>query len=205
MALCYGYQTVRDNVIHDTGYPCILTYSTVGNGAANVIEGNAMWSCGDHAIQSAADAIIRNNIILGAAQDGIRNQPHQNGVPGNLIMVHNTVLSTQNAAIRSNNIAGSVVIANNALFAQTGPAIRVNGNLAQLVVSGNAGSGYLQGINSGFDNSGAIGTDLVSASYSGAPPRDVFAVEKWNILRLCCHHDITHSNHLRSGDATPCP
>ncbi|HMJ14717.1 MAG TPA: right-handed parallel beta-helix repeat-containing protein, partial [Polyangiaceae bacterium] len=23
---------VRDNVIHDTGYPCILTYSTVGNG-----------------------------------------------------------------------------------------------------------------------------------------------------------------------------
>ena len=35
----YG-NTIRDNVIHDTNYPGIITYSTVGNGAANVIEGN---------------------------------------------------------------------------------------------------------------------------------------------------------------------
>ena len=72
---------VRDNVIHDTNYPCILTYSAVGNGGPNIIERNLLWNCGDHAIQSAADAIIRNNIILGAAYDGIRNQPHQTGVP----------------------------------------------------------------------------------------------------------------------------
>ena len=37
---------VRDNVIHDTNYPCILTYSTVGNGRANVIERKYRDRCG---------------------------------------------------------------------------------------------------------------------------------------------------------------
>ena len=33
---------VRDNVVHDTRYPCILTYSAVGNGAPNIIERNLL-------------------------------------------------------------------------------------------------------------------------------------------------------------------
>ena len=165
---------VRDNVIHDTHYPCILTYSTVGNGGPNIIERNLMWGCGDHAIQSAADAVIRNNIILGAANDGIRNQPHQTGVPSNLVITHNTVLSPSNSALRSNNIAGSVVIANNALFAQNGDAIRVSGDISQLTVETNAGSGGLTGVSTGFDDSGNIALDLESASYSGSLPQDVF-------------------------------
>ena len=165
---------VRDNVIHDTNYPCILTYSTVGNGRANVIERNLLWDCGDHAIQSAADAVIRNNIILGAAQDGIRNQPHQSGVPSNLVITHNTVLARANSAVRSNSIAGSVVIANNALFAQNGDAIRVSGTTSQLTVVSNAGSGGLTGVSTGFDASGDIGLDLVAASYSGQLPQDIF-------------------------------
>lgn len=36
-------------------------------GGPNVIERNVMWGCGDHGIQSAADVIIRNNIVLGSA------------------------------------------------------------------------------------------------------------------------------------------
>jgi len=166
--------TVRDNVIHDTKYPCILTYSTVGNGGPNIIERNLMWGCGDHAIQTAADAIIRNNIILGAVNDGIRNQPHQTGTPSNLVIVHNTVLAPSNSAIRSDGITGSVVVANNALYAQSGAAIRAGGDLADLVVTGNAGAGSLVGVQSGFDNCGVLATDLVAASYSGALPQDVF-------------------------------
>lgn len=69
----YG-NVIRDNVIHDTNYPGIITYSTVGNGAANIIEGNLIWNVNDNAIQSAADAIIRNNIVL----DGpVTLQSHQ--------------------------------------------------------------------------------------------------------------------------------
>ena len=88
---------IRDNVIHDTNYPCILTYSTVGNGAPNIIERNVMWGCGDHGMQVAADAVIRNNIVLGAVASGIANQPHQAGTPSNLVIVHNTVLNDGDA------------------------------------------------------------------------------------------------------------
>lgn len=165
---------VRDNVIHDTNYPCILTYSTVGNGGPNILERNLMWGCGDHAIQSAADAVIRNNIILGAANDGIRNQPHQNGVPSNLLITHNTVLAPANSAVRASSIAGSVVIANNALFAQTGDAIRVSGDTSKLTVVANVGSGSLVGVGTGFDASGDIDLDLSAASYSGDLPQDAF-------------------------------
>jgi MYXO-CTERM domain-containing protein len=163
----YG-NTIRDNVIHDTGYPCILTYSTVGNGAANIIERNVMWHCGDHGIQSAADAIIRNNIILGSASNGIAMQPHQAGTPSNLVVVHNTVLHAANDAISVSGITGSVVIANNALYAQSGSAIAVGGSTTGLVVAGNVGIG------AGGVAAGDLAADFVAASYAGTPPIDVF-------------------------------
>jgi MYXO-CTERM domain-containing protein len=168
----YG-NVVRDNVIHDTGYPCIITYSTVGNGPPNVVERNVMWACGDHGIQSAADAIIRNNIVLGAAADGIRNQPHQAGAPANLVISHNTILAPAGDAIRSDGIVGSLVIANNAVYAQSGNAIRVAGDLSAVVTAGNLGVGSVVGVSSGFDASGGL-ADFVGASFSGAPPNDVF-------------------------------
>lgn len=165
---------VRDNVIHDTNYPCILTYSTVGNGAPNIIERNALWNCGDHAIQSSADAVIRNNIILSAGADGIALQPHQSGVPSNLVVVHNTVLHPTNDAIKVSGLAGSLLIANNALYAQDGSAISVGGELGQLVLAGNYGVGAFDGPVTEFEGSGAITTDFVAASFSGMVPNDVF-------------------------------
>jgi MYXO-CTERM domain-containing protein len=165
---------VRDNVIHDTNYPCILTYSTVGNGAPNIIERNVLWNCGDHAIQSAADAVIRNNIILGANANGIAMQPHQSGVPANLVIVHNTILHPSNAAITVSGLAGSLLIANNALYAQNGSAISLGGELGELVLSGNYGMGAFDGAATEFDGSGSIESDFVGASFSGTVPNDVF-------------------------------
>jgi hypothetical protein len=165
---------VRDNVVHDTNYPCILTYSTVGNGGPNVIERNVLWNCGDHAIQSAADAVIRNNIILGSNANGIALQPHQSGAPANLVVVHNTVLHPSHDAISASGITGSVVIANNALYAQQGYAIRASGDLAQLVVAGNVGQGGTDPSGDGFDATGSLAADFVAAAWSGIPPNDVF-------------------------------
>ncbi|HET9959001.1 MAG TPA: right-handed parallel beta-helix repeat-containing protein, partial [Polyangiaceae bacterium] len=165
---------VRDNVIHDTNYPCILSYSTVGNGAPNVIERNVLWNCGDHAIQSAADAVIRNNIILGSGANGIAMQQHQSGAPSNLVVVHNTVLHATNDAISARGITGSVVIANNALYAQSGRAISVGGELGQLTLAGNYGVGAFDGASGEFDGSGDLARDFVAASFSGALPNDVF-------------------------------
>jgi hypothetical protein len=162
---------IRDNVIHDTNYPCILTYAS--NGAANIIERNAMWNCGDHGIQSAADAVIRNNIILGASADGIAMQPHQSGSPSELVVVHNTVLNAGGDAISLRGISGSVVVANNALYAQDGWAFFVNGGVSGLVFAGNAGVG---GVSDGALAMlpGDIEIDFVGASFAGAPPMSVF-------------------------------
>jgi hypothetical protein len=162
---------IRDNVIHDTNYPCILTYAS--NGAPNTIERNAMWNCGDHGIQSAADAVIRNNIILGANADGIAMQPHQSGSPSDLVVVHNTILNANGDAISLRGISGSVVIANNALYAQNGRAFFVNGGTSGLVFEGNAGIG---GASDGSLTmlSGDINVDFVDASYAGMPPMDLF-------------------------------
>lgn len=165
---------VRDNVIHDTNYPCIITYSTVGNGGPNIIERNVLWGCGDHGIQSAADVIIRNNIILSANADSIRNQPHQSGSPANIVIAHNTILKGAGDAIRSDGITGAVTIANNAIYAPGGSAIRVNVNGGQVTAAGNVGVGGLQGLNMGFSAAGELATDFVQASLNGAPPNDVF-------------------------------
>ena len=162
---------IRDNVIHDTNYPCILTYAS--NGAPNTIERNAMWNCGDHAIQSAADAVIRNNIILSANADGIAMQPHQSGSPSNLVVVHNTVLQASGDAISLRNISGSVVIANNALYAQAGRAFFVNGGTSGLVFEGNVGVGGVSDA-SLMMLSGDLSMDFVDASFAGEPPMDLF-------------------------------
>lgn len=162
---------VRDNVIHDTNYPCILIYGTAGK-AENLIERNAMWNCGDHGIQAEADAIIRNNLILSAAADGIRNQNHQQGSVEDLEIVHNTIVNVGNA-IRSNDINGSVLIANNAVYSQNGNAIQVGGNLSSLVVAGNVGMGSSSGVSGGLDTSGSLSADFVDAAF-GAGKLDVF-------------------------------
>ncbi len=160
---------IRHNVIHDTNYPGILTYSTVGNGAANVIEANVIWNTNDFGIQSAADSIIRNNIVLGS---GIGLQSHQAGSPSNQVVVHNTVIG---AGISVRNVSGSVVIANNAVYSNSGTAIAlISGSLGLVTVAGNVGIGGLSGASGGFAT-GNLAADFIAAHYNGAPPIDLFA------------------------------
>lgn len=168
----YG-NVVRDNVIHDTNYPCILTYSTVGNGEPNVIEGNAMWNCGDHAIQSAADSVIRNNIIVGAGASGISLQPHQSGAPANVQVVHNTIVVPGGRALNVSGAVGPVTLANNAVYSQAGPAIQLGGDTSQVTLVANIGFGGLSGGDAGYAD-GDIVADFVAAHMDGGVPNDVF-------------------------------
>jgi hypothetical protein len=166
----YG-NVIRHNVIHDTRYPNILTYGTVGNGPPNVIEGNVMWGSGDNALQVAADAIIRNNIILGAP---VAFQAHQSGSPSGIQFVHNTVI-TPGTAVNVRDVSGSVVIANNAVYSKLGRAIRlISGNLGLVVVVGNVGTGGLTGASDGYTQGGGISSDFVAGHFDGGPPIDLF-------------------------------
>lgn len=165
----YG-NVVRNNVIHDTNYPGILTYGTAGNGPPNIIEGNVIWNSNDNAIQAAADAIIRNNIVL----DGpIALQSHQAGSPSNIQVVHNTII-TEGNGVEVRNVVGSVVIANNAIYSQRGTAIRlISGQLNLVTVAGNVGHGGIAGAAFGYIEGKGIVGDFVSAHYD-VPPIDVF-------------------------------
>ena len=164
---------VRDNVIHDTAYPGITLYAANGNGAPNVIERNLVWNAGDNGIQVTGDAIVRNNIVLGAIAHGIGIHPSQGGDVGDLLIVNNTILKANGDAIHINGIVGAVVVANNALYAPTGNAIYVDGATGFVAASANVGVGALSGIAGGFDASGDIATDFASANYGGAPPQDL--------------------------------
>jgi hypothetical protein len=165
----YG-NVIRDNVIHDTNYPGILTYSTVGNGPANIVEGNVVWNSNDYPIQSAADVIIRNNIVL----DGpIALQSHQAGSPTNIQVVNNTII-TEGNGIEIRNVVGPVLVANNAVYSESGTAIRlISGTLSQVTLAGNVGRGGLQGASGGYVEGRGLAADFVDAHY-GVPPIDVF-------------------------------
>lgn len=164
---------VRDNVIHDTAYPGITLYHSNGNGAPNIIERNVIWNSGDNGIQVTADAIVRNNIVLSAVNHGIEAHALGAVAVGNLVIVNNTVLKAHGDAIHLNNVGGSVLIANNALYAPNGRAVSAAGATNLVTMLANVGKGTLTGVSGGFDGSGNLATDFVSANYSGAPPMDL--------------------------------
>jgi hypothetical protein len=164
---------VRDNVIHDTGYPGITLYHVNGNGAPNVIERNLVWNSGDNGIQVTADAIVRNNIVLSAAAEGIGIHASQGGTVGNLTIVNNTVLKASGDALHISDVAGPVLVANNALYAPNGNAVFANGSTNLVTLIANVGTGGLSGVSGGFDASGDIATDFTDANFSGAPPQDL--------------------------------
>ncbi len=144
--------TVRDNVIHDTRYPCILIYGTGGN-PRNIVEGNAVWNCGDSGIQAAADAVIRNNLILNSPENGFNSQDHQGVTPDNLEFIHNTVVGGSPCLRLSNwsNKSG-MVFANNAVYCESGnfkvsglDGVTVTGNVVYPSTSQIPGNGYTTG------------------------------------------------------------
>jgi len=167
---------IRHNVIHDTNYPGIITYSTSGNGPANIIEGNLIWNTNDSAIQSAADSIIRNNVVLGSP---IALQPHQANSPSNQEVVHNTVVVNVNGSgIDVRGVRGFVLIANNAINSQAGTAIRlISGSTNLVTLTGNVGSDGISGSAAGYTEGNGIGVDFVNGYFGGAPPIDVFPGE----------------------------
>jgi hypothetical protein len=62
-----------------------------------LVEGNVIVNSGDNGIQVSSGALIRNNIIVGAAGYGIflaNNQNQQSGVYSNVQIVHNTIYNS---------------------------------------------------------------------------------------------------------------
>ena len=158
---------IRDNVIHDTNYPCILLYGTEGN-PRNVVEGNVMWNCGDSGIQAAADSIIRNNIILESPDNGFNSQSHQGVTPANLEFLHNTVIGG-NPCLRINawDDQPGLVFANNAVYCASGNyaisglrGVTVSGNVFEPAAAAIPTNGSTAGRSESLDFIDVLGKDV---------------------------------------------
>jgi hypothetical protein len=164
---------IRDNVIHDTRYPCIILYGTQPN-PPNVVEGNVMWNCDDAGIQVAADAVIRNNVIFATTGRGLTSQDHAGATPSNLQIVHNTVIGgTPCLRLSGWSNKTGMVLANNAIYCTTG-SFAISG-LAGVVVAGNVmiptanplpASGYTSGRSKTLDFLNTAGRDAYPTSDS---------------------------------------
>lgn len=164
---------VRDNVIHDVNYPGITMYDVNGHGAPNIIERNIIWNSNDSGIQITADAIVRNNIVLGAANNAFFSNNIDGGSASNLTIVNNTFLMPHGDGIRLNAVSGPVLIANNAIYAPTGYAVRASGTTADVTLVANAGQGPLNGVSGGFAGTGNVTNDFAAGSLTGVPPQNL--------------------------------
>jgi hypothetical protein len=98
-------------------------------------------------------------------------QSHQNGSPGNVQVVHNTIIG---GGLTVRNVVGPILVANNAVYSESGTAIGlISGNLSLVTVSGNVGRGGLSGTSSGYTEGKGLATDFINAHY-GVPPINVF-------------------------------
>jgi parallel beta-helix repeat protein len=192
---------IRDNVIHDTKQPGIIVYGTAGNGDPNVIERNAIWNSGDHGIQAAADAIIRNNLVFSTRGDGIHCRDHQGAIPGNLTIVNNTVRCDGRAVrIQSDHeLSGPIVIANNALYPVGGQVFALTKSERYSVLA-NVGAGRTsEGLPAtAFSSRGSLEADFVDFE-----ERNAFPADGSSLIGMASHKHLPADdfNQTRRGDS----
>ncbi len=154
----YG-NVVRNNVIYNTQYPCIIVYGTEGQ-APNVIENNVLWNCEDSGIQAAADAVIRNNLIFQSG-NGLNSHEHQGAVPSRLTIVNNTIVACD-VGLRANGWAGGqdIVVANNGIYSDGATAVRIVSGGSDFVFTNNVVVGQVSGVAAGYVNGRSADQDL---------------------------------------------
>jgi Right handed beta helix region len=169
---------VRNNVIHDTTdgrqYPCIFVYG--GGPGPNVVEGNAMWNCGE-AIQVVSDAVVRNNLVLNS-MTGITAAPHaQVAQLRNVTIVNNTIYGHSTCVFVRWSGASNMILANNAFYCPGGAAVNGSGLTGSgLTISSN----YFEGASSGTAADGArfVGGGTAASGLRRAGPAR-FLASRW--------------------------
>jgi hypothetical protein len=174
----YG-NIVRDNVIHDTNigreYPCIFVYG--GGPERNIVEGNAVWNCGE-GIQVVADALIRNNLVLKSAIAGIVAAPHAaNRRVRNVTIVNNTIVGHPSCLEIRWNGAENMILANNAIYCPGGSAVSAQALAGKgITVRANFLEGGLVGIR--FDKQRFLPGGNIVDAFSNAESFDLWPQRK---------------------------
>lgn len=126
---------IRNNIIHDTKFPCLLLYGAAGR-KRNVVEGNAVWNCQEGGIQVAAEAIVRNNVVFNSGI-GLNSRPHNGVNPGSLEIVHNTIVNADKCLnIRGWDSTAGIVFGNNAIYCSS-DTLDLQGGSSGVIMTGN--------------------------------------------------------------------
>jgi len=135
---------IRDNVIYNMSFPGILVYGTGAN-PPNVVEGNVVWNCPE-GIAALADAVVRNNIVIGSGC-GLCIYSHvQVSQRKNITAVHNTLYRNDDG-IYHRWSGTNLVLANNAIYSPGQTAVNSNGTITSTggVVAANLVEGAMSG------------------------------------------------------------
>lgn len=110
---------VKYNFVEGTKYPGITVYRT-GRGVAdrNIIEENVVINSIDAGIQVTADAVVRNNLVIGKSTAFVSKPFTTN--PVNLVVSNNTFLGGATTIRLTNWLTTDLAFANNAIHSPTG-------------------------------------------------------------------------------------
>lgn len=127
---------IAENHVHDTNYPCITVYGTAGK-PVNIIERNLCTRSANHAMQVQGEAVVRQNILIGAKGSCFASTDHQ-GKTVNLQVIHNTMINGHHA-FSGGSWSGreGMILANNLLYSREGNALHFANGSAGVVMRGN--------------------------------------------------------------------
>ncbi len=166
---------VRDNVIVRSKYPGITMYGFAGSAPPNIVERNLVWTTQDNGIQIVGQVRVRNNIVLGAAANGIHSKASDGHLPIDLEIVNNTVVDAVGACLKANDWDGATGpagrrLANNALYCEAGAAIDLAGGAPGALLVGNVGRGT-SNAPAGFVAGRSLIEDLIAPGAGDVYPR----------------------------------
>ncbi len=210
---------IIDNVLHDlTGRGVELGPTWFG--PANHVERNVMWNVG-RGLSVHGTSVVRNNVVIDAAGNGIYVQPGEEGDFEDVVIVSNTVARTGGAAVEIRNQRDNpgFVLANNALANPTGSAVLLPSDSLDdsALIRGNIVTGSVQGLidtsghftpGNGFgDFASPEDRDFYPGPSSSLPDAGWSSSEAWlpptDFNGVARDEDIDVGAYERSGPANP--
>ena len=154
---------VKYNFIEGTKYPGITVYRT-GRGVAdrNIIEENVVINSIDAGIQVTADAVVRNNLVIGKSTAFVSKPFTTN--PVNMVVSNNTFLGGATTIRVTNWLTTDLAFANNAIHSKTGQFYSSSGT-GKAVATGNIN---VSNLSTSFTNLKLDGTALNARPVTGS-------------------------------------
>jgi hypothetical protein len=154
---------VKYNFIEGTKYPGITVYRT-GRGVAdrNIIEENVVINSIDAGIQVTADAVVRNNLVIGKSTAFVSKPFTTN--PVNMVVSNNTFLGGATTIRLTNWLTTDLAFANNAIHSPTGQFYSSIGT-GKAVATGNIN---VSNLSTSFTNLKLDGTALNARPVTGS-------------------------------------